>query len=85
MNKRDLRFLNEYMHSYNYSIYDCYAKPSANKRIAYMETLAYMESMGGTDYRILSHNTFTFTCGFIVNDELYIITKDNLYKIKLYN
>lgn len=83
MNKRDARFINEYINSYNYSIYDCYIKPSENKVQAYEETRNYMESIGGRGYRILSYNTFSFTCGFIVKNYLYIITKDNLYTIKL--
>lgn len=85
MNKRDLRFIKEYRYSYNYSIYDCYTKPSENKVIAYDETRAYMESIGGTGYRILSYNRYSFTCGFRVKNYLYIITKDNLYTIKLYD
>lgn len=83
MNKRDLHFINEYINSYNYSIYDCYTKPSKNKIQAYEETRNYMESIGGHGYRILSFNCQTFTCGFIVKNYLYIITKDNLYTIKL--
>ena len=85
MNKRDLEFLKAYRNSYNYNIYDCYAKPSENKVIAYEETRNYMESIGGNGYRILSYNTFSFTCGFIVKNYLYVITKDNLYTIKLYD
>ena len=85
MNKRDLHFIIEYRDSYNYSIYDCYFKPSENKVIAYQETLSYMESIGGSGYRILSYNSFSFTCGFRVKNYLYIITKDNLYTIKLYD
>ena len=85
MNKRDLWFIREYRYSYNYSIYDCYAKPSKNKVIAYNETLAYMESIGGHGYRILSFNCQTFTCGFMKDNYLYVITKDNLYTIKLYD
>lgn len=85
MNKRDLRFIKEYKESYNYTIYDCYTKPSKNKVIAYNETLAYMESIGGYGYRIWGCNSYSFTCGFIVKNYLYIITKDNLYTIKLYD
>ena len=85
MNKRDLRFLKEYRDSNNYSIYDCYAKPSENKVIAYEETRNYMESIGGHGYRILSYNTFSFTCGYIVKNYLYVITRDNWYTIKLYD
>ena len=83
MNKRDLHFINEYINSYNYSIYDCYTKPPKNKIQAYEETRNYMESIGGHGYRILSFNCQTFTCGFIVKNYLYIITKVNLYTIKL--
>lgn len=85
MNKRDLRFIKEYRESDNYTIYDCYIKPSKNKVIAYNETLAYMESIGGHGYRIWGCNSYTFTCGFRVKNYLYIITKDNLYTIKLYD
>ena len=85
MNKRDLWFIREYRYSYNYSIYDCYSKPSKNKVIAYNETLAYMESIGGHGYRILSFNCQTFTCGFMKDNYLYVITKDNLYTIKLHD
>lgn len=85
MNKRDLRFIKEYRNSYNYSIYDCYSKPSENKVLAYEETRNYMESIGGKSYRILSYNPSTFTCGFMVQDYLYIITKNNLYKIKVFD
>lgn len=83
MNKRDLRFIKEYRNSYNYSIYDCYSKPSENKVLAYEETRNYMESIGGKGYRILSYNTYSFTCGFMFKNYLCIITKDNYYKIKL--
>ena len=79
MNKRALEFLKAYRNSYNYNIYDCYANPSANKR------KAYMESIGGHGYRILSFNCKTFTCGFMKDNYLYVITKDNLYTIKLYD
>lgn len=83
MNKRDLRFIKEYRNSYNYSIYDCDTKPSKNKVRVYEETRNYMESIGGKEYRILSYNNYTFTCGFIVKNYLYIIEKNNLYKINL--
>ena len=85
MNKRDLNYIKKYRESYIYSIYDCYEKPSINKVIAYDETRSYMESINGTGYRILSYNTFSFTCGFRVKNYLYVITKDNLYTIKLYD
>ena len=85
MNKRELRFLAEYTNSYNRTIYDCYDKPSQNKVLAYEETRNYMESIGGKAYFILSYNAYTFTCGFIVNKYLYVITKNNLYKIKIYD
>ena len=85
MNKRDCKFLMKYLRSYYYSIYDCYTKPSKNMILAYEETRNYMESIGGKSYRILSYNPSTFTCGFMVKDYLYIITKNNLYKIKVFD
>ena len=84
MNKKELRFLQEYINSHNRTIYDCYDKPSENMVLAYEETRNYMESIGGKSYRILSYNSHTFTCGFIVDKYLYVITKkNNLYKIKV--
>ena len=84
MNKRDLRFIKEYRNSsYIWSIYDCYKNPSEDKVIAYEETRNYMESIGGKGYHIMSYNSYTFTCGFMVKNYLYVITKNNLYKIKV--
>ena len=85
MTKKDLNYIKKYKDSYNYSIYDCYTNPTEDKIQAYEETRNYMESIGGSGYRILCRNKYGFTCGFIVKNYLYIITNNNLYTIKLYD
>lgn len=62
------RFFEAYVSSNSISICDVYSRPSQNKLVAENRCLTKKELEGGWNYRILSYNTFAFTCGWLVVD-----------------
>lgn len=64
MNQRMKRFWWEYCNSSNTKLEQVYGKCSKAKKDAYMECKRAMIALNGEDFRILSHNSFSFTVGF---------------------
>lgn len=65
-----------YNRAYDDSLYDVYTKPSHNKINAYEKIYHEMISCGGYGLKILSYNTFMFTCAYIKqggDGSLYLI------------
>lgn len=79
--KAAARFINDYRKSFNYSLMDVYGRYSHEKARAEMDCRAMMEKENGTGFKIMSFNTFGFTCGWMVGDTLRVETPSNSYKI----
>lgn len=65
----------EYVKSKTYDIKDAYLKPS-NAKVFFYNRLKYLfEIQGGTDFKIVSHNTHIFTLGFMleINSEIAFV------------
>lgn len=60
------RFIKAYDDSCVDMLYEVYDKPSQAKLNAEAICMGKMWHEGGEDFRIISHNTFTFTCGWRV-------------------
>ena len=74
----------EHQKSRKYNLYDCYEKPSIAKQIAYHK----IQQIADTPIKILSFNTFGFTCSYTQLDEDYfewfiVETPHNRYIILL--
>jgi hypothetical protein len=80
--KAAARFFDAYNRSRNTSLWDCYASYSTAKACAERECRAKMYDEGGEDFRILSYNTFGFSCGWMVGDTLRVETPSYSYIIK---
>lgn len=79
--KAAARFIDAYNCSRDYSLMDCYGSYSHAKAIAERDCRAMMEKESGTGFKIMSFNTFGFTCGWWVGDALRVETPSNSYKI----
>ena len=79
--KAAARFIDAYNRSRDYSLMDCYGRYSYAKARAEMDCRAMMQIEGGDGFKIMSYNTFGFTCGWWVGDALRVETPSNSYKI----
>ena len=76
---------------YDYSdiceLRDCYRRYSIEKSMAYHKIREEMDSVGGQDLRIISHNCNIFTCGYIYTDRetgvLKFVYHTPTYKIEI--
>lgn len=80
--KRGQNFINAYNRSNYTSIYQCYTNPSWNKARAEYMCSEMMIKEGGNDYRVLSFNTFQFSCGWCTSEGLRVETAAGSYLIK---
>lgn len=72
--KREI--VRRYYRQPNDSIHDVYTKPSHNKIYAYERIYHEMMECGGYGLKIMSFNTFMFTCAYLMQSKdgsLYII------------
>ena len=67
MNKTEKAIVEAYQKSEYYGLYDCYAKPSIAKLDIQMSIIEEMRWHKGFDFRILSFNTFMFTCAYRID------------------
>lgn len=52
------------------SLFNAYSKPSTSKRYIWFKWQRFVQSVNGSDFRVLSRNCFIFTIGFdFVNPE----------------
>ena len=81
-------FLQSYERSRFTSINQCYKSPSTAKIDAEFNCYNKMNQQCGFGFRIMSYNTFSFTCGWLTEDEtglqtLHVETANNSYIIVL--
>lgn len=81
--KKAQAFINAYENSNIHSLRECYENFSNSKYIAYKNCIILMRLNNGHDFRILSYNTFQFTCGWKTQDGYRIETRDNSYLIEV--
>lgn len=79
------RFIEAYVGSNNIWLYDVYSNPSQYKINAENKCVERMRRENGWNYRIISYNTFAFTCGWLIEDDetgvvmLRVETPENSY------
>ena len=79
--KAAARFINAYRNSVNDCLADCYDSYSSKKGRAEYLCREQMKKENGHGFRILSFNTFGFTCGWMSNEGLRVETPSNSYLI----
>lgn len=80
--KRGQRFTNDYERSNMYDLYDCYERFSCKKACAERECKQMMYNEGGRGFKIISANTFQFTCGWMTPEGLRVETACGSYIVK---
>ena len=85
---KGIGFLQSYERSNFKSLRDCYESPSKAKIDAEFYCYNKMVSQVGFGFKILSYNTFSFTCGWLTESEdgvqtLHVETPNNSYIIAL--
>lgn len=81
--KKAQHFIYEYNNSCCYSVREFYKTCSSEKVIAENRIKSAMLKNGGNDYRILSGNTFNFTCGYKINNTLIVETVASTFEIEM--
>ena len=83
--ERILNYIVKYEKSHTYSVKEAYANPSSAKLQAESNILNEMYSiLDAIDYRILSHNCYSFVAAYrILPDILIIHTPYCVYKINI--
>lgn len=80
MNEKQFKnWYNAYCKSTAYTLKDVYRKPSATKQSIFADCKERMTKFGGSDARILGHNTDYFTFGYRVKDTFVVETYANTY------
>lgn len=79
--KAAARFINGYSNSLNYTLSDCYGRYSTEKARAERWCKDQMNKENGFDFRIISFNTFGFSCGWKTDNGLRVETPQNSYFI----
>ena len=82
--KKARHFINEYKNSHINSVRNFYKTCSCEKVIAEERIKNTMIKNDGNDYRILSGNSFNFTCGYCIGNTLIIETSANTFEIEHY-
>lgn len=80
--KRAKRFIELLEKSEDIFLHDVYERYSQAKAIAWNHCFNECKHDGGLHFRILSHNTFGFTCGWIAPYGYRIETPGNTYIIQ---
>lgn len=69
MNKYGETVFYQYINSTKTTLADCYKIPSKEKISAYKAIISGMERVGGKHFRILSYNSYRFSCAYLYKDE----------------
>lgn len=77
--KAAVRFINSYNNSRRDSLRDCYTSYSTAKACAERDCRRWMDQENGHGFRILSFNTFGFTCGWMTENGLRIETPSSSF------
>lgn len=76
-------FIKRYWDSTSQSLSDVYTTHSSGKAIAWKNCFEKYHLEDGYRFRIISHNSMQFTCGWLINGgDLRVETKDSSYIIK---
>jgi hypothetical protein len=83
--KRARCLINSYLNSNAYRLEDIYTTCSHSKYNAYESCFNKMINNNGYGFRILSYNTFMFTCAYLIeeNDKRYLIVETPNHTIKI--
>lgn len=76
-------FINSYNRATGTTLSDIYSSYSSAKAQAERDCRERMEQLGGYGFRMMSGNSFSFTCGYRTDDTLYVETSSNTYEITL--
>ena len=79
--KRGQRWIESYDRSTDSTLSDCYGRFSCAKARAERDCKNKMEKEGGEDFRIISYNTFGFSCGWRVPGGLRVETSGGSYLV----
>lgn len=79
--KKGQRFIYAYENSCNYELSDCYGRCSWEKQRAEKWCIEQMKKENGDGFKILSFNTFGFSCGWMVAGGLRVETPQKSYFI----
>lgn len=79
--KQGENFVNAYKRSNYYTLRQVYGRFSWEKEHAEYNCINQMNIEGGEGFRILSANTFQFTCGWMTAEGLRVETACNSYLI----
>lgn len=69
MNKKQTGIYHQWLKSNNLNLYDCYKKPSESKLDAEWRIIYACRQMHGKRFRILSYNSYSFTCAYSVEKD----------------
>ena len=72
--KRGAGFVASYRRSNCESLWDCYGRFSSKKAAAENDCRAWCDDENGTGFKIMSYNTYSFTCGWMTADGLRVET-----------
>ena len=76
-----------YLNAPNKTVLDCYDRPSSRKIKIEQNIVNYMNTQGGSGYKVLSYNIMQFTCAYIIKEknQLIYLTRDYTRIIDLKN
>lgn len=69
MNKKQEGIYYRWLESNNLNLYDCYKNPSESKLEAEWRIICACRHSKGKRFRILSYNTYSFTCAYCVDKD----------------
>lgn len=81
--KRAQGFIDSYNRATGTTLSDIYGSYSSAKAQAERECRERMEQLGAHDFRMMSGNSFSFTCGYRTDTTLYVETSCYTYEIEL--
>lgn len=83
--KKALNWIKGYFSSDCYSVRDFYSSVSSNKEKIELQIKNRMNTNNLIGYKIISGNTFNFTCGYMTADKktLFVETVSKIFEIEL--
>lgn len=83
--KKAKNWVNDYYNSDCYSVRDFYSSRVLNKEEIELKIKNRMNANNLIGYKIISGNTFNFTCGYTTVDKktLFVETVSNIFEIEL--
>lgn len=68
MKKRYNKISKAYTESTVFRIFEVYQRPDSEKYNKYVSVLRAMEEMDGWGFKIIHHNAYNYSCGFLYMD-----------------